>query len=113
MQKLAKVFSLALVVGICFMPPKVLSASDKPARQWEKELDRVDSPMTFLTQDSPAIPSRRVSSCQDIGSGGCGGYNKDSKRNCGPCERIHTYKCDDGSYQEACIADRACGSNCH
>jgi hypothetical protein len=46
--------------------------------------------------------------CEDIGSGACGGYNKDTKRNCDPGYRVHTYKCDDGTYREGCIRDTAC-----
>jgi hypothetical protein len=47
--------------------------------------------------------------CENVGQGSCGGYNKDTKTNCDPCSRPTTYHCDDGSYQEACKADPACG----
>jgi hypothetical protein len=47
---------------------------------------------------------------QLAGSGSCGGYNKDTKQDCGKCYRANTHKCTDGTYVEVCdYLPRECG----
>ena len=45
--------------------------------------------------------------CYITGCNGCGSYNSQTKRDCGPKERYCSYKCDDGIHN-SCMQDDGC-----
>jgi hypothetical protein len=66
---------------------------------------------TFAHEAGFGVYRQTVRSCTvRIGTGSCGGYNRDIQRNCPNCSTADTYRCTDGSTAEICTNDpKHCG----
>ena len=117
-----KTGKIAFVVMLALFPVKSLTALDAKCGDPKKgtfESSRIHLADPIIlpgmqTRTTEVCLAMVTQACRDIGRGSCGGYNKDTKANCGPCSRPTTYQCDDGTYREYCTPDpQGCGSNCH
>jgi hypothetical protein len=105
------------VVAVAFFWSALMSStSGVSSKEWDDLSKRLSKASPL-----PGVPSSMSAECattavqgcvESGGSGSCGGYNRDDKKNCAPCTRPTTYKCDDGKYREFCKPDHACGSGC-
>ena len=104
---------LLSVVLIC---SALTSTEGLNSKDWDSLAKRLSTPAPLVNVSDLVAAGNSATGiqqrCEDIGRGSCGGYNKDDKKDCDPCYRPTTYKCEDGTYREVCVKDSGCGSGC-